>query len=128
MGQVPEHWHLKRGKWVFRHAKVPNADGAVTNVLSLTLRGVVNNNPDEQSAIVRFLAALDRRVNRFVRAKRRLIELMSEQKQAIITHAVTRGLNPKAKVKSSGIDWLGDVAAHWEIVDLRKIVTPGRRI
>ncbi len=71
--------------------------------------------PDEQSAIVRFLSALDRRVNRFVRAKRRLIELLTEQKQAIITHAVTRGLDPNAKLKPSGIDWLGDVPEHWQV-------------
>jgi type I restriction enzyme S subunit len=71
--------------------------------------------PSEQSAIARFLAALDRWVNRFVRAKRRLIELLTEQKQAIITHAVTRGLNPNAKLKPSGIDWLGDVPEHWRI-------------
>lgn len=71
--------------------------------------------PDEQSAIVRFLAAFDRRVNRFVRAKRRLIELLSEQKQGIITHAVTRGLNPNAKLKPSGIDWLGDMPENWSV-------------
>src|SRR5690606_11649931 len=71
--------------------------------------------PAEQAAIVRFLAALDRRVNRFVRAKRRLIELVTEQKQAIITHAVTRGLDPHVKLKPSGIDWLGDVPEHWEV-------------
>jgi type I restriction enzyme S subunit len=76
---------------------------------------------DEQSAIVRFLAALDRRVSRFVRAKRRLIELLTEQKQAIITHAVTRGLNPNAKLKSSGIDVLGDVPQHWEVRRLRNV-------
>jgi len=71
--------------------------------------------PAEQAAIVRFLSALDRRVNRFVRAKRRLIELLTEQKQAIITNAVTRGLNPNIKLKPSGSDWLGDVPEHWEV-------------
>lgn len=76
--------------------------------------------PDEQAAIVRFLGALDRPVNRFVRAKRRLIELLTEQKQAIITHAVTRGLNPNAKLKPSGIDWLGDVPADWTVLRLKR--------
>lgn len=70
--------------------------------------------PEERLAIVRFLATLDRRVNSFVRAKRRLIVLLTEQKHAIITHAVTRGLNPNAELKSSGIDWLGDVPKSWE--------------
>ena len=79
--------------------------------------------PDEQAAIVRFLAALDGRVNRFVRAKRRLIELLTEQKQAIITQAVTRGLDPNAKLKASGIDWLGDVPEHWEPCRLKNAAT-----
>jgi type I restriction enzyme S subunit len=75
--------------------------------------------PAEQAGIVRFLGAVDRKVNRFIRAKRRLIEVLTEQKQAIITHAVTRGLNPDAPRKPSGIDWLGDVPEHWEVAALR---------
>jgi type I restriction enzyme, S subunit len=71
--------------------------------------------PAEQAGIVRFLGAVDRKVNRFIRAKRRLIEVLTEQKQAIITHAVTKGLNPSAPLKPSGIDWLGDVPEHWEV-------------
>ncbi len=71
--------------------------------------------PDEQAGIVRFLGAVDRKVNRFIRAKRRLIEVLTEQKQAIITHAVTKGLNPRAPLKPSGIEWLGDVPEHWEV-------------
>jgi type I restriction enzyme, S subunit len=76
--------------------------------------------PAEQAGIVRFLGAVDRRVNRLVRAKRRLIELLTEQKQAIITHAVTRGLNPNAKRKPSGMDWLGDVPEHWEVKRIKQ--------
>jgi type I restriction enzyme S subunit len=71
--------------------------------------------PVEQAGIVRFLEAVDRKVNRFIRAKRRLIEVLTEQKQAIITHAVTKGLNPSAPLKPSGIDWLGDVPGHWDV-------------
>jgi type I restriction enzyme S subunit len=78
--------------------------------------------PAEQAGIVRFLGAVDRKVNRFIRAKRRLIEVLTEQKQAIITHAVTKGLNPAAPKKPSGIDWLGDVPEHWEVRKLRLLV------
>lgn len=70
--------------------------------------------PAEQAGIVRFLGAVDRKVNRFIRAKRRLIEVLTEQKQAIITHAVTRGLNPDAPLKPSGIDWL--IPEHWDML------------
>jgi type I restriction enzyme S subunit len=78
--------------------------------------------PAEQEGIVRFLGAGDRKVNRFIRDKRRLIEVLTEQKQAIITQAVTKGLDPHAPLKPSGIDWLGDVPAHWEVKRLRHII------
>jgi type I restriction enzyme S subunit len=84
--------------------------------------------PAEQSGIVRFLGAVDRKVNRFIRAKRRLIDVLTEQKQAIITHAVTRGLNPHSPLKPSGIDWLGDLPEHWEVMQLRRLVRRGKRI
>jgi len=69
----------------------------------------------EQEAIVRYLDYVDRRVRRLVRAKRKLIGLLTEQKQAIIHRAVTRGLNPDAPLKGSGVEWLGKVPAHWEV-------------
>jgi type I restriction enzyme, S subunit len=57
-----------------------------------------------------------------VRAKKALIGLLNEQKQAIIHRAVTRGLNPNAKLKPSGISWLGDVPEGWDIANLRYLV------
>lgn len=73
----------------------------------------------EQEQIVRFVRHLDSKVNRLIKAKRRLIELLNEQKQAIIHQAVTRGLDPTVPLKPSGIDWLGDVPAHWKVMGLR---------
>jgi type I restriction enzyme S subunit len=70
--------------------------------------------PDEQAAIVRFLDHANRKIDGFIRAKRKLIGLLNEQKQAIIHRAVTRGLNPNAPLKPSGIPWLGDIPQHWE--------------
>lgn len=218
LGEMPEHWELKRGKWLFCHRKEINAQRTHTNILSLTLRGVVNNDPDnpeglvpkdyatyqffakgdlvfklidlenlrtsrvglvhedgimssayvrlvphhsgvqrfffheyfdlyqrgifnqlgagvrstlgpsdllnvgilvpsadEQSAIVRLLDYVDRRIRRYIRAKKKLIELLNEQKQAIIHRAVTRGLDPNVRLKPSGVEWLGDVPEHWEV-------------
>lgn len=69
---------------------------------------------DEQAAIVRFLDHANRKIDGFIRAKRKLIGLLNEQKQAIIHRAVTRGLNPAAPLKPSGIPWLGDIPEHWE--------------
>ena len=69
----------------------------------------------EQAAIVRYLDHVDRRVRRLVRAKRKLIALLTEQKQAIIHRAVTRGLDPDVPLKDSGVEWLGEVPEHWEV-------------
>ncbi len=75
--------------------------------------------PDEQSAIVRFLDHWNGRLEKAIRAKRRVIALLQEQKQAIIHRAVTRGLDPNVKLKDSGIPWLGEIPAHWEIISVR---------
>lgn len=70
---------------------------------------------DEQAAIIRFLEYTDRRIRRYIRAKKNLIALLNEQKQAIIHRAVTRGLNPIVKFKSSEIAWLGETPEHWVV-------------
>ena len=76
----------------------------------------------EQTAIVRYLDYVDRRVRRFVRAKEKLIGLLDEQKQVIIHRAVTRGLDPDVPLKPSGVEWLGEVPEHWEVIPLKRIV------
>ena len=79
--------------------------------------------PDEQAAIVRFLDHANRKIDGFIRAKRKLIGLLNEQKQAIIHRAVTRGLNPDVRLKPSGIPWLGDIPEHWEARQVRRATT-----
>lgn len=75
--------------------------------------------PGEQRQIARFLDWKTTQINRFIRNKRQLIALLREQKQNIINRAVTRGLDPKVKLKPSGVDWLGDVPEHWEVRKLK---------
>lgn len=70
---------------------------------------------DEQAAIVHFLDHADRRIRRYIRAKRKLIALLNEQKQVIIQQAVTRGLDPTVPMKDSGVEWLGEIPAHWKV-------------
>jgi type I restriction enzyme S subunit len=72
--------------------------------------------PADQAAIVRFLDHANRKIDGFIRAKRKLIGLLNEQKQAIIHNAVTRGLNPDVALKPSGIPWLGEIPGHWKIL------------
>jgi len=71
--------------------------------------------PEEQDAIVRFIDYANGRLERAIRAKRKVIALLHEQKQAIIHRAVTRGLSPAVPLKPSGIAWLGDIPKHWEV-------------
>ena len=69
----------------------------------------------EQRAIARYLDHVDSRIQRYIKAKEQLIALLQEARQAIIQRAVTRGLDPDVPLKPSGVDWLGDVPAHWEV-------------
>lgn len=68
----------------------------------------------EQIAIVRFLDWANGRLERTIRVKREIVALLNEQKQVIIHRAVTRGLDPSAPLKNSGITWLGQIPAHWQ--------------
>jgi type I restriction enzyme S subunit len=79
--------------------------------------------PDEQAAIVRFLDWANGRLERAIRAKRKVIALLNEQKQAIIHCAVTRGLDPSVPLKPSGVPWLGDIPRHWEVRKLRQLLS-----
>lgn len=85
---------------------------------------------DEQAAIVRFLDWANGRLERAIRAKRKVIALLTEQKQAIIHSAVTRGLNPNVALKASGQPWLGEVPRHWAVRRIKSLchfVTSGSR-
>jgi type I restriction enzyme S subunit len=70
--------------------------------------------PAEQAAIVRFLDWANGRLERAIRAKRKVIALLNDQKQAIIHRAITRGLDPSVPLNHSGIPWLGEVPQHWD--------------
>jgi len=69
---------------------------------------------EEQRRIVRFLDYANRQIVRAIRAKKKLIALLNEQRQTIIHHAVTRGLDPNVRMKDSGVPWLGKIPVHWD--------------
>ena len=77
----------------------------------------------EQRAIAQYLDHVDRRIRQYVSAKQKLIALLEEEKQAVINQAVTRGLDPNVRLKPSGVEWLGDVPEHWEVVRLSSLGT-----
>ena len=79
----------------------------------------------EQAAIGRFLDWANGRLERAIRAKRKVIALLNEQKQAIIHRAVTHGLDPTVPLKPSGIPWLGDIPKHWELWRISRFARVG---
>ena len=96
------------------------SDGVRVGQWDLSISGMRNipvllPPPAEQTAIVRFLAWTNGRLVRAIRAKRKVIELLNEQKQAIVNLAVTRGLNPNVSLKPSGVPWLGNIPEHWSL-------------
>ena len=78
----------------------------------------------EQQEIVSLLDLETARIDGLVARKERLIELLQEKRTALITHAVTRGLDQNAPMKDSGVEWLGEIPAHWEVKSLKHL-TPG---
>lgn len=74
-----------------------------------------------QNQIIAFLRVKENEIARFIRNKRRLIELLKEQKQNVINQAVTRGVNSKVKFKPSGVEWIGDIPEHWDARRLRTL-------
>jgi type I restriction enzyme S subunit len=82
----------------------------------------------EQRAIAAFLDRETARIDALVAKKERLIELLQEQRTALITRAVTKGLDPTVPMKNSGVEWLGEIPAHWDTSFLDKLVDPLRRI
>lgn len=76
---------------------------------------------DEQQAIASFLDEDTKKIDDLIEAKLDLLALLKEKRQTVIIHAVTKGLNPDAKLKPSGIDWLGDIPEHWEVVPVMRL-------
>jgi type I restriction enzyme S subunit len=78
---------------------------------------------EEQNKIVAYIKTQETKIHKIVRAKRQMIELLKEQKQVFINQAVTKGIEPNVKLKSSGVDWHGDIPEHWEMRRLRTVST-----
>ena len=75
----------------------------------------------EQAAIATFLDRETAKIDALIAEQQRLIELLQEKRQAVISHAVTKGLNPDASMKDSGIEWLGEVPEHWDVCRVKAV-------
>jgi type I restriction enzyme S subunit len=82
----------------------------------------------EQIQIARFLDHETARIDALIEEQQRLIELLKEKRQAVISHAVTKGLDPTVPMKDSGVEWLGEVPEHWEVKQLKHVVDPSTSI
>lgn len=78
----------------------------------------------EQQTIADFLDRETVKIDELITRKRRLIDLLQEQRTVLITHAVTKGLNPGAPMKGSGVEWLGEIPSHWVVKKLKHLVVP----
>jgi type I restriction enzyme S subunit len=74
----------------------------------------------EQTQIARFLDHETARIDALIEEQQRLIELLKEKRQAMISHAVTKGLDPSVPMKDSGVEWLGEVPAHWQVLAIKR--------
>ena len=97
-------------------AKMPRADWQFIGSLAIPVPPL-----PEQIAIARYLYYTDQRICRYLSAKQNLISLLEEDRQAVVSRAVTRGLDPGASLKPSGVEWLGDVPEHWKVRRLRTV-------
>lgn len=83
---------------------------------------------DEQIIIAAFLERETSKIDALIEEQRRLIVLLKEKRQAVISHAVTKGLDPHAPMKDSGIEWLGEVPDHWDVKPLKQLAARGTSI
>ena len=89
---------------------------------------------ETQRQIARFLDEKTARIDGLIEKKRELLDRLAEKRQALITRAVTKGLNAQTPMKPSGIDWIGDIPAHWEVTPVKRIAvlesghTPDRKV
>ncbi|WP_286745941.1 restriction endonuclease subunit S [Aquabacterium sp. UBA2148] len=77
--------------------------------------------PDEQKAIALFLDRETAKIDALVAEQEQLITLLKEKRQAVISHAVTKGLDPSVPMKDSGVEWLGEVPEHWQMLPLKRV-------
>lgn len=109
-------------------SSVGGATFRALNLGPLSQTTILTPSETEQIVVAEFLDRETAKIDELVAEQRRLIELLKEKRQAVISHAVTKGLNPHAPMKPSGIEWLGDVPEHWNVVPLHRIVQERRQI
>ena len=117
-------WHLLNNDLARRQFDLlSNSTTGLANLNGTMVGQIVVPVPPlpEQTQIAAFLDRETAKIDALVAEQRRLMELLKEKRQTVISHTVTQGLNPHAPMKPSGIEWLGDVPTHWEVRRLKDI-------
>lgn len=100
------------------------AGGDLRDGLNLELLGDIQCPQPNDGECIRISAFLDyetAKIDNLIEKQQQLIELLKEKRQAVISHAVTKGLNPNVPMKDSGVEWLGEVPEHWDIISISKL-------
>ena len=79
-----------------------------------------NTREEEQTQIANFLDRKTEQIDELIRIKERRIELLQEQRTALINQAVTKGLDPNVEMKPSGVEWIGEIPRHWEVIPIKQ--------
>lgn len=116
-------------KYLYYQAKIiPFERYATATALPSMTQTDLNNNRiclppiDEQSSIATYLDKKCSEIDNVISAQQKRIALLQELKQSVITHAVTKGLDPNVEIKDSGVEWIGEVPSHWEIMAIKHLI------
>ena len=112
----------------YRFGKGIVADLWSTNYASMSGITLAMPPMTEQYGIANFLDCETAKIDALIAEQQRLIELLQEKRQAVISHAVTKGLNPNAPMKNSGVEWLGEVPEHWGVKRVKQCIDPARPV
>lgn len=107
----------------YRYGKGIHADLWSTNYSEMKNILLALPSREQQIKIANFLDYETVRIDDLVKKQEKLVELLKEKRQAVISHAVTKGLNPNAPMKYSGVEWLGQIPEHWEVPKIKNIVS-----
>ena len=103
--------------------KRPDTNGAKIMNNEMAEIGLATPSILEQQKIIEFLDHETAQIDTLIDKQQTLIQLLKEKRQAVISHAVTKGLNPDAPMKDSGVEWLGDVPEHWKVTRIKYITS-----
>jgi type I restriction enzyme S subunit len=106
-----------------RSVQLSWSQGTQPNIGMGVIENLITSCPSttEQKLIASFLDHETAKIDRLIARHERLIELLKEKRQAVISHAVTKGLNPDASMKDSGVEWLGEVPVHWGVKSIKRL-------